>query len=296
MMDPASQRPENPASGLRDIMPTSKLVILGLVALGAVGVTLNGYVKTPWNPSADPSAAKKSLNKLGYLSPKDLPNSIALLRPPPAAGSAEEQRDALARNAARELRDTPRYALAASDAVRLHESTAKAFQCAFGTDISIERTPELYALLSRVRLDVRAASYPAKRHFARPRPFVVHNARSCYSGDDEIVHDDGSYPSARGAVGWAYALVLAQLRPERAEAILQRGRDFGQSRVVCDQEWQSDVDAGKTVAIATLRQLAAHEEFKADLGAAREEVAAELAAGAKPSANCGRESAALAQR
>jgi len=277
-------------------MPTSKLVILGVVALGALGVTLNGYVKTPWQAQADSGRDRAELNKLGYLSPKELPNSIKLLPPPPEPGSEAQRRDEVAREAALPLKGTARYALAAADAVRTHENTVKGFQCAFGTDISMQRTPALYQLLSRVRLDVRAASYPAKQHFARPRPFVVHNARTCYSDDEEMVHDDGSYPSARGAVGWAYALVLAELRPDRAEVILKRGRDFGESRIVCDQEWQSDVDAGRTVATVTVSRLESNEKYRADLASARKEVAAEIAAGAKPSANCGMEGAALAQR
>jgi acid phosphatase (class A) len=95
-------------------------------------------------------------------------------------------------------------------------------------------------------------------------------------------------------VGWAYALVLADLNPARADVILQRGRDFGQSRVVCDQEWQSDIDADRTLATETVARLRATEAFRADLEKARREVAAELATGTKPSTDCGIESAALA--
>jgi acid phosphatase (class A) len=276
-------------------MPTSKLVILGVVALGALGVGVNGYIKAPWREAAGPGTSP-STNKLGYLSPKELPDSVALLPPPPAPGSEAMKFDEQAREASLPLHGTPRYALAAADAVRAHPNTVQAFQCAFGTDISTERTPTLYVLLSRLRLDVRAASYPAKSRYRRPRPSAVHQTRTCYPDDEEMVHDDGSYPSARGAVGWAYALVLAELRPERADVILSRGRDFGQSRVVCDQEWNSDVNAGRTIATVMVARLEANDTFKADLETARREVAAELTAGAKPSKDCGPERAALASR
>jgi acid phosphatase (class A) len=276
-------------------MPTTKLVILGLAGLAAMGLGVNNYMKAPWNEAAgDQSAA--SANKLGYLSPKDLPDSVTLLPPPPAPGSVEMKSDEDAREASLQLHGTARYALAAADSVRDHSTTVKAFSCAFGTAISSERTPTLYLLLSRVHLDVRAASYRAKSHYRRPRPYVVHRARTCHLDDEEMIHDDGSYPSARGAVGWAYALVLAEMRPDRADGILNRGRDFGHSRVVCDQEWQSDVDAGRVIATATLARLNATAEFKDDMEAARREVAAELEAGVKPSADCGVERAALASR
>jgi acid phosphatase (class A) len=43
---------------------------------------------------------------------------------------------------------------------------------------------------------------------------------------------------------------LAELIPSRADAILQRGRDYGQSRLVCDAHWQSDIDAGRVISAA----------------------------------------------
>ncbi|HEU5482173.1 MAG TPA: phosphatase PAP2 family protein [Sphingomicrobium sp.] len=277
-------------------MPISKILIGGIAILGAAGLALNGYIKLPGQQEPASAADKFAAHRLGYLPLSALPDAKALLPPPPAADSAAMAVDERARKAALPLRGTPRYALAAADAVRAPENTARAFQCAFGMEISRERTPKLYELLSRVRLDARAATYSAKGHFRRPRPFAVHQARSCYPPDDQMVHDDGSYPSARAAVGWAYALVLAGLRPDRRDIILQRGRDFGQSRVVCDLEWQSDVDAGRTIATVTVGRMEANEAFRTDREIARREVAAAGAAGAKPPAECNSERAILASR
>lgn len=276
-------------------MPASKLFLATVVVLGALGVTLNNYVKIPWRDAAAEKSGK-SFGKLGYLAPSELPNSTAVLPPPPAPGSAAMKADEQARTAALPLKGTPRYALAAFEANRSQDNTVDAFKCAFGTDISAQATPRLYELLSRLRLDVRAASYAAKTHFARPRPFAVYNARTCYPADEAMTRNDGSYPSARGAVGWSYALVLAELRPDRADAILTRGRDFGQSRVICDQEWKSDIDAGRTVATVIVGKLEAVPQYKADLEAARKEVAAELAAKVQPARNCAPEFAVLASR
>jgi acid phosphatase (class A) len=276
-------------------MPASKLFLATVVVLGALGVTLTNYVKIPWR-DAVAGTAGKSFAKLGYLSPSELPSSTVLLPPPPAPGSAAMKTDEAARAAALPLKGTPRYTLAAFEANRSQQNTIDAFKCAFGTDIGAERTPRLAQLLSRLRLDVRAATYAAKSHFRRPRPWTLDDAHTCYPADEAATRNDGSYPSARGAVGWSYALVLAELRPDRADEILKRGRDFGQSRVICDQEWQSDVDAGRTVATVIVGQLEANARYKADLEAAREEVAAELAARVPPGRNCAPESAVLASR
>jgi acid phosphatase (class A) len=275
-------------------MPNTWIVVAGTVGVGAVSFGLY-KVQVPWR-GAPPSATVGVVTKLGYLSPAELPNMIALLPPPPAPGSETMKADEIARTAAIARKGTPRYALAVAHANREHGNTVNAFQCAFGAGISAERTPRLYRLLARLRLDVRAASYPAKMHFKRPRPFTVHRTRTCYADDEAMASGDWSYPSARGAVGWAYALVLADLRPNRADTILKRARDFGESRVICDQEWASDIEGGRTVAAAMVEKLKTDQAFKVDFAAARDEVAMEIAEGIRPALDCPAERTALASR
>ena len=201
-------------------------------------------------------------------------------------------RDEAARQAAIAMKGTPRYALAVADSDRDQDSTVHAFQCALGSEINRERTPRLYSLLAKVRLDARASAYRAKQHYKRPRPYVVYNARSCAPGE-ELVQNDGSYPSARAAVGVAYGLVLAEVNPSRRQLLLKRGREFAQSRVICDAEWQSDVDAARIVAVETVKRTMQSDSFRADLAAAREEVAQ---AGRMGEGVCTGELAALASR
>jgi acid phosphatase (class A) len=45
-------------------------------------------------------------------------------------------------------------------------------------------------------------------------------------------------------VGWAWALILAEISPEQSDAILARGAAYGASRNVCNVHWRSDVNAG----------------------------------------------------
>jgi acid phosphatase (class A) len=276
------------------MIATSKLIILGVLSVGAGGIALDSYMRVPHGSAKEPSASQ--FNRLGYLPAKQLSNGISGLPPPPLPGSAAMQYDEQIRALALPLRGTPRYALAQLDAVRTQQGTVDAFQCAFGTAITAERTPRLYELLSRVRIDVRAASYPAKSHFRRQRPFIVHNVHSCYPSDEAMTAEDGSYPSARGAVGWAYALVLAKLNPKRSAEILQRGKDFDQSRTICDQEWQSDIDGGHIVATTIVDHLQHNALYQSDFTAARSEVAAELASAISPAKDCRSEMRALATR
>lgn len=68
------------------------------------------------------------------------------------------------------------------------------------------------------------------------------------------------------------ALVLSELSPERQGAILKRGYEIGQSRVICGVHWQSDVDAGRMAAAATVVQLHNSAAFRELLDKAREEI------------------------
>lgn len=71
----------------------------------------------------------------------------------------------------------------------------------------------------------------------------------------------GSYPSGHASFGWAAALVLAEINPDRETEILRRGYDFGQSRVVCGAHWQSDVDSGRLMGAAVVAALHNNKEF-----------------------------------
>ena len=268
-------------------------ILVPLAGAVAVGILMERSGAFPELGPTPKSQARFAV--LGYLTPQELPDGVALLPAPPQPGSEAMKHDEEARASAMRLRGTPRFALAAADADRGQPNTATAFQCAFGAEISAKRTPALYDLLAKVRLDVRAATYPPKSHFRRPRPFAVYNTHTCYPPDEQNVRDDGSYPSARGAVGWAFAMVLAKLNPARSFEILQRGREFGQSRIVCDLEWQSDVDAGQTIAEATISHIREKPAFEADFAAARRETEAALRSGVAPS-GCQSESIALASR
>nr|WP_281287806.1 hypothetical protein [Phreatobacter stygius] len=89
---------------------------------------------------------------------------------------------------------------------------------------------------------------------------------------------------------------MAEINPERSNEILARGLAFGQSRVICNAHWQSDVEAGRIMAAATLSRLHSDAAFLADLQAAREELTRARQANLEPRTSCVDEAAALAVR
>ena len=202
-------------------------------------------------------------------------------------------RDEEARAAVLHLRDTMRWTLASSDADLKFPHAASTFSCSAKVPISRERTPHLYGLLGKMLIDVGLSTYRAKMQYNRTRPFVAHGTTTCFPADEEALRHDGSYPSGHSAAGWGWALVMAELVPERADAILQRGRDFGESRLVCDVHWRSDIDAGRVIASATVARLHADAGFLADLNAARGEIVG-LELSEEEQAGCAGEESALA--
>lgn len=241
-------------------------------------------------PAAVPEIAPGLL--AGYLPREALPNSLALLPAPPSAGSPAFAADEQVYRSTRSLREGPRWALAIRDAELRFPQAAATFSCAIGAQISQAATPRLYVLLRRVLTDGGLATYAAKNHYRRERPFVANKDASCTPQEEASLSKDGSYPSGHSAVGWTWALVLAELAPERANEMLQRGYAFGQSRVICGVHWQSDVDAGRVVAAGVVALLHADPAFMSDMDAAREELADVRAKGAA-AGDCAAEAVAL---
>jgi len=209
----------------------------------------------------------------GYLSGEELPNSLKLVSPPPEEGSTAFQLDQEIAGNYVALEDEGRKDQATKDAVLVFPEAVGAFNIVLDVKISQENTPYLYIILRRMLADAGLSTYTAKNHYQRKRPFMVNNMSICTPEEEDHLREDGSYPSGHTAIGWAWALVLAEVFPDKADVILQRGKQFGVSRNICNVHWHSDVVAGRMMGAATVARLHANPVFLADLEAAKAEVA-----------------------
>ncbi len=269
-----------------------RAILLGALAFGVgacagAGRTANQRPAVPEVSSGVPA---------GYLSNDEIPDSAALLPAPPAGGSAAFAQDEAVSVEARALRNSPRWQQAVEDANLDFPRAAGTYACALNMDVNEKDTPHLYILLRRTQQDARRATTGAKNKYARTRPFVVFNEPTCSPDDEALLRNNGSYPSGHTSAGWTWALILAELAPERSDAILARGRSFGESRLVCNVHWQSDVLAGRFMASGLVARLHANDAFQADMAAARAEVSAAHARNLKPTRDCAAEAAALARK
>ena len=117
------------------------------------------------------------------------------------------------------------------------------------------------------------ATREAKEHYMRIRPFAFYHEMTCNPEQQQELSTNGSYPSGHTAIGWATALVLAEINIDRQNEILKRGYEMGQSRVICGYHFQSDVDAARLVASAVVARLHANENFMKQLEKAKKEFA-----------------------
>lgn len=149
-----------------------------------------------------------------------------------------------------------------------------AFDSVLGATFTGANFPATAAVLDRAGRAAGFAGDPVKFVYRRARPFVSDSAITPCIPDTERLRASYSYPTGHGALGLGWALVLAELVPSRADAIIERGRDFGWSRVVCGVHYPSDLAAAHVVAAATIARLHADPDFQRELEAARAELAA----------------------
>ena len=84
---------------------------------------------------------------------------------------------------------------------------------------------------------------------------------------------NASYPSGHAMVGWSWGLILSELAPASADSLMAAGKAVGDSRVICGVHFQSDIEAGRTLASAMVARLHGEPEFQRDLATARRELA-----------------------
>ncbi|UKE47252.1 acid phosphatase [Xanthomonas cerealis] len=282
-----------PALRLR---PAALVLLTAALAACSTLATHTLPASTSTSTSAPATAAAAAGKASGYLAPAAIPASLQLLPPPPAEGSPGQALDLAVNREALALRGSARWQQATRDADLSFPAGAGHFACALGVAIDAQRTPHLYALLERSRIDASAATKAAKNHYRRPRPFMLNQQPSCTPQDEEQLRHNGSYPSGHSAIGWTWALILSEIAPDRADALILRGRSYSESRLVCNVHWHSDVLAGRLMGAATVARLHADPTFRADLDAARGEIARAQAQGAMPGEDCAAQAQTLQVR
>ncbi|PTW45753.1 acid phosphatase (class A) [Sphingomonas faeni] len=241
------------------------------------------------------AGAQQVLGPSGYLKP-DAFDVLAVLPPAPKSTDPRGLADRAIFKATRAWQGSPRWAMATSDVKSAPADLFRDFSCAMGIAMTPENAPRTAALLRRAMFDTGRQTGIAKTFYKRQRPFLIDRGPICQPAAE--VADSYDYPSGHTTAGWTMATLLAQIAPDRATALLARGRAYGESQIVCGVHNASAVDAGRLSASSTLTAMQGDPAFTADLAAAKQEIAVlrQTGSAAKPdTAQCTREAALVAQ-
>jgi acid phosphatase (class A) len=190
-------------------------------------------------------------------------DGVGLLPPPPARGSTEEVADLASVRAV----FNGRTEVEKSRAIKSSGLTFSLFQPAVGPAFDLDKLPKTKALLEKVKKEIGPVIDASKNHFKRLRPYQL---------DDHLAlgppEPSYGYPSGHSTRGTAYSLVVAELFPEKKEAVLEVGRNIGWDRVLIGKHFPTDVYAGRVLGYAILRELHSSTLFQHDLEQAMAEI------------------------
>jgi acid phosphatase (class A) len=261
------------------------LLPVSLLTLSACAVFDTGY-QTNASPTVNAATDPRHIPRTsqgraeGYLKAAELADSTRFLIMPPINGSPAKAADEdIAKRMTDNYYDSDRWLLAALDAELDDPIAVNHFSCQIGLDVSLDNTPHLYALLLRSMSTSSSTADAMKQKAMRQRPFAQGKARPFGPNSDKTCRPDseahllgnGSYPSGHTSMGYVMGLVLAQVDPGNATNLMQRARQYSESRSVCNAHWYSDIQAGREIAAVAFSVLNANASYLADLAAARVE-------------------------
>lgn len=206
-----------------------------------------------------------------YLTP-GVVDILAIVPPAPVSSDPRYESDRAIFRATRRFEGSPRWDLATNDAQYGAAVMLKTFSCALGVSLTPDKAPHLIAMLTKAGRDTQRETNVAKKFYRRLRPFLIDDGKTCQNPGE--LKDSFDYPSGHTTGGWTWALVLADVAPDRASQILARGRAYGESRIVCGAHNNSAVEAGRLSATVTMSFVHNTKAYAADLQATRREFAA----------------------
>jgi len=140
------------------------------------------------------------------------------------------------------------------------------FAGALGDEAGLKKAlpASVKSLFDAARADEKKLLDAAKMHFDRPRPVALDaHIQPCL---EPIVNM--AYPSGHATWVFMTAVLLADMVPERREAIWARAEDFARQRLVGGVHYRSDIDAGRIAGTVIAAFMLASPSYRADAAVA----------------------------
>ncbi|QNK03094.1 phosphatase PAP2 family protein [Dyella telluris] len=203
-----------------------------------------------------------------YLSDAQVSAVMAALPAPSAPGSAEDKAD----YAATDRAFADRSAADFDQARREEKFNAFDFAPVIGKGFQADKLPHVAALFKEAEQETKDAVDRSKNHWKRPRPCPP--ASDCASNPEKAAKKSFGYPSGHSSRATVDAVLLTQLFPQDADALMQHARDIGWRRVVKGVHTLQDIYAGRQFGQALATDMLASPAMQHDLAAARDELRA----------------------
>ena len=153
---------------------------------------------------------------------------------------------------------------AANESVRLFADTLPGFD--------LDKLPATKALFKTVRSNENIQTGIFKTYFDRQRPYQVDNSITpCLPPKNFDIN--ASDPSGHTTMAFSSAIILANLLPDYAPAIMRRAETYGRHRIVCGAHHPFDVRSGQVLGTLIGTTLLKTPALQPQLDAARAELA-----------------------
>ena len=216
--------------------------------------------------------AQPVLAKQPVLLPAGTFNPAQILPAPPPDNSPEAQAErdyikAAYRDATPQQREAAQRD-AGNESVRLFADTLPGFD--------LDRLPATKALFKTVRANENIQTGVFKTYFNRQRPYQVDTSITpCLPPKNFDIN--ASDPSGHTSMAFSSAVILANLLPDYAPAIMRRAEQYGRHRIVCGAHHPFDVRSGQVLGTLVGTTLLKSPALQPQLDAARAELAKAIA-------------------
>lgn len=217
---------------------------------------------------------KRSTTTDAYFTQEELPDGAKYLPEPPSNTSsifATDLSGYIEGIAKRTDKSTDEGQTALSDVDDSVDYFLKIYSQVVGKTFSELATPQLVKLFKTIYPSAVDATRSCKSYYKRQRPYVQLNESTAYPPHEDVLRNNGSYPSGHACASWLYALVMSEIAPDYQEEILARAFKYGNGRVITGYHWQSDVDMGRLSGAAAYARMHTNNDYLEQLELAKKE-------------------------
>jgi acid phosphatase (class A) len=193
------------------------------------------------------------------------PDATALLTPPPLPGSPEQAADMAEVVAVYHASTSNDMVMAYSE----KKFSIFNFTPVIGVFFQSNSLPKTTAFFERVQKQAETVTDQAKDFYKRPRPYTTDPSLA-----NGKLEKSFSYPSGHSTESMVLALVLADLFPDKHDAIIAKARSIGWHRVEIARHYMTDIYAGRVLAQAVVREMKTSSDFQKDFVEVKAEIAA----------------------